>query len=197
MTAGSHRPESGRVRPGGFTLFELMVVIAILGIVATISMPSLIGNLKRRPMQQAVENLQEVCRHARLKAVMEGRASELVVQAGNGSLDVRQATDAAAPDPVDPLDPAAGEAPAGEADSAGVLRGGKVANLRLRLPESVAFKELQVNLRDMMDYPEARVRFYPDGTCDALEAVLFSERSEERRFKLEITTGRDIVEVIR
>lgn len=185
---------TSRLATGGFTLFELMVVIAILGIVVTISMPSLIGNLKRGPMREAMENLQEVCRHARLKAVMEGHTSELIIQAGSGALDVRRAADTEAPDVTDLLDPAAATA---EPDTSGVLRGGKVHDLHLRLPDSVAFKELRVNLRDMMDFSEARVRFYPDGTCDALETVLFSERSEERRLKLEITTGRDIVEVIR
>jgi prepilin-type N-terminal cleavage/methylation domain-containing protein len=192
-----------RQQPGGiagFTLLELMVVIAIIGIVATISMPAMITSLKKGPMREAVENLQEVCRHARLKAVMEGHTAELIIRAGDGALNVRRAADTAAPETPDPLldslDPMAAADP-GLDNGSGRSRGGKVRDLHLRLPDSVAFKELRVNLRDMMDFPEARVRFYPDGTCDALDAVLFSERSEERRLKLEITTGRDIVEVIR
>ncbi|MCB1127020.1 MAG: prepilin-type N-terminal cleavage/methylation domain-containing protein [Verrucomicrobiae bacterium] len=192
---GLQRCLQRRLAAGAFTLFELMVVIAILGIVATISMPALLSNLKKGPMREAVENLQEVCRHARLKAVMEGHTAELIIRAGNGALDVRRAEDTDAPDAADALDPSTVSDAGTEA--AGIVRAGKVQDLHLRLPESVAFKELRVNLRDMMDFPEARVRFYPDGTCDALETVLFSERSEERRLKLEITTGRDIVEVIR
>ena len=65
------------------------------------------------------------------------------------------------------------------------------------LPESVAFKKLLVNLRDMMEYDEARVRFYPNGTCDALAATLLSEQNEERTITLEITTGRDHLEIVR
>lgn len=183
----------------GFTLFELMVVIGLLGIIATISMPAVLRNLEKRPMRQAMDNLRDACRHARLKAVLENRPAELIIIAGSGDLHVRTASDTAAPEPGALPEQPAETAPQTTVSPLGTApqRSGRVPDLHLRIPESVAFKELRVNLRDMMDYTEARVRFYPDGTCDAFEAVLFSENSEEQRLKLEVTTGREIVEVIR
>lgn len=188
-------------RRAGFTLFELMVVIGILGIIATISMPSLVSSLRKRPMRQATDDFLEACRHARLKAVIEGRTAELIIEAGSGNISVRSAPSAGGPGEgggaamTAPAEPASGDPDRPRGDS--VVRHGKVADRQWRLPETVAFKELTVNLRDMMEYSEARIRFYPDGTCDALDAVLFSEQNEERRIRLEITTGRDILEVIR
>ncbi|RME94595.1 MAG: prepilin-type N-terminal cleavage/methylation domain-containing protein [Verrucomicrobia bacterium] len=187
----------------GFTLFELMVVIGLLGIIATISMPAVLRNLEKRPMRKAMDNLRDACRHARLKAVLENQPAELIIIAGTGELHVRTASDTAAPEPGAETEPPAGAQPEAAPQTAvsplgaAPRRSGKVPDLHLQIPDSVAFKELRVNLRDMMDYTEARVRFYPDGTCDAFEAVLFSDNSEEQRLKLEVTTGREIVEVIR
>lgn len=188
-------PARGPVRrpaPPGFTLFELMVVVAILGILVTISLPGLITSVRKAPMKEAIANLQDACRHARMKAVLEGRPAELVIDAGSGVIRVQSAAgDGLLPGAVGE----AGDGP--EAPDGQPRRRRQVADMNTRLPQSVAFRELVVNLRDLMDETEARVRFYPDGTCDAFKAVLFSEQNEVSILRLEITTGRDILEVVR
>lgn len=44
-------------RQGGFTLLEIMVVIVILGVLASLTIPSLMGNKDRADKQKAVSDL--------------------------------------------------------------------------------------------------------------------------------------------
>jgi len=184
--------QASPLRRGGFTMAELMIVIAIMGVILAMGVPTVFSALRKSPMRQAVSDLQEACRAARLMAIVQGRAAELVITAQDGGLVVRPTAEGAAgqPESLKQSDLAAAEA--AEARPAE-----RAPGFSAHLPESVAFKKLLVNLRDMMEYDEARVRFYPNGTCDALVATLLSERNEERTITLEITTGRDHLEVVR
>ena len=75
----------------GFTLFEILVVLAILSIVATISVPSVVQAAKKSPMRQAISDLEEACRNARMLAILEGEPTEVVIRAGEGALTVSRA----------------------------------------------------------------------------------------------------------
>ncbi len=48
---------------------------------------------------------------------------------------------------------------------------------------------LDVNLSEYKDQETARVRFYPNGTCDEMTLILRSDKGEQRGIVLEITTG--------
>lgn len=196
---GSHRCETRCCGPGarrdGFTLFEILVVLAILSIIATISVPTVLQAAKKSPMRQAISDIEEACRNARMLAILQGEPMEVLIQAGEGVLSVSRAF--VNPEPTPSSSDLGGE-PGGLADVPPVPAGKvDIEPFRAKLPSSVAFKRLAVNLQDLMDEREARVRFYPNGTCDAFTAVLLSELNEERSLTLEITTGREIVEVIR
>lgn len=174
-------PQTSRLGGGGFTMAEIMIVIAIMGVILAVGVPTVFNAVRKSPMRQAVSDLQEACRAARMMAIVQDRPAELLITAQDGALVVRPAAGLAGPaEPGGQSEPAAG-----------------VPGFTAHLPDSVAFKKLLVNLQDMMEYDEARVRFYPNGTCDAMVATLFSEQNEERTITLEITTGRDILEVVR
>jgi len=185
-------PQASGFRRGGFTLAELMIVIAIMGVVLAMGVPTVFNAMRKSPIRQASGDLQEACRAARMMAIVQGRPAELVITAQDGALAVR---------PVADGQDGQGESwKQSEAAAAGATEtppAAQALGFSAHLPESVAFKKLLVNLRDMMDYDEARVRFYPNGTCDALTATLLSEQNEERTVSLEITTGRDHLEVVR
>ncbi|WP_175517436.1 prepilin-type N-terminal cleavage/methylation domain-containing protein [Planctomicrobium piriforme] len=61
----------------GFTLLELLLVLAILGIMATLSWPRLLTTLKQQTLQGNVEQVRQVLDHARVRAVEEGRTLQL------------------------------------------------------------------------------------------------------------------------
>lgn len=180
-----------------FTLFELMVVVALLSIVVSISLPSFLHAVRKSPLRQAMSDLEEACNRARMMAIMEGQPSEIAIRAADGMVQVRLFRETA---PEEQAEPGVG-GPAEPSETAGQSSGSPlpigVAPVVFKLPSTVAFKSLVVNLQDMMDTEEARVRFFPNSTCDAFRATLLSEDNEERTITLEVTTARSIIEVIR
>jgi prepilin-type N-terminal cleavage/methylation domain-containing protein len=63
-----------------------------------------------------------------------------------------------------------------------------------QLPDNVNFEMLDVNFVEFKEWDAARVRFYPNGTCDEMTLVLRSDKNEYRLISLEITTGLASVE---
>ncbi len=193
---------SGRPRARcGFTLIEMMMVLAILGILVGVGLPAMISTVRKGPMRQAVADLEEGFLKARMLAILTGQPAELLIRAGDGTLQV-QAVNEAPPDPAAGPGGVAAQSepppPVPEAvDDPDKPRPEPLPSFSAKLDPSVAFKRLDVSLRDMMDEPQAAVRFYPNGTCDAFAATLVSDAGGERNISLEITTGRARVEVIR
>jgi hypothetical protein len=63
--------------------------------------------------------------------------------------------------------------------------------------DGVAFERLVVNLREQMQEETAQIRFYPNGTCDQLDAILAFERRELQHLTLEVLTGQATVSNVR
>src|SRR5437763_9714869 len=72
----------------GFTLIELMVVIAIMGIVMTIAIPTVYQQFHPESMRKAVTDVMEACSHARARAILDGVQTDLVIYPGAGRFEV-------------------------------------------------------------------------------------------------------------
>lgn len=186
-----------RLGRAGFTLVEIMMVLAILGIILGVALPAMVGTVRKAPMRQAVSDLEEGFLKARMLAILTGQPAELLIRASDGTLLVRPVSELAPADGDAAFGPEPAEPPPAGAGEEGTPRPEPLPRFSAQLPESITFKQLTVNLRDVMDETEAVVRFQPNGTCDALTASLFSEAGEERLLQLEITTGRLRVETVR
>jgi prepilin-type N-terminal cleavage/methylation domain-containing protein len=146
-----------------FTLIEIMVVVAIIAVIVAASIPSLYGFVHKEGFRRTVSDVLDACRSARSEAIIYNRTAELVFHPhelnGNGSCEVA----------------AAGAGYGTWAHSATF--------------ENCTIKMLDVNLREYKDADLAKVRFFPDGTCDELTLVLVSDKNEWKTISLEITTG--------
>src|SRR5437762_14148606 len=79
-----------------FTLIELMVVVAIMGIVMTIAIPTIYQQLHPESMRKAVSDVMEACGHARARAILDGMETDLVIRPADRQFDI---TAAASPGP--------------------------------------------------------------------------------------------------
>ncbi|HYG36904.1 MAG TPA: type II secretion system protein [Clostridia bacterium] len=179
-TAG-YRVESRAGLHRGFTLLEIMIVVGIMGIVLTMGVPLVYKVLHRAPMNQAVKDIVEVSSHARARAILQGKMTYLVIRPRDGRLGIEGAPAAAerrteAGDPIS--GPAAVSAPSGSGESA-------------TLSDRVLIQMLDINKlpHDFRDDDVAKVRFFPNGTCDELTIILVDDKGEQRAIMLEVTTG--------
>jgi Tfp pilus assembly protein FimT len=150
-----------------------MVVVAIMAIIMGMSIPFAKQALHREALTQAVLDVQEVCGKAREKAIIQGSMADLVFHAKDASMNVGSAGDA--PPNPDAAVSSGGPAPSG---------------MSARLSDQVVIHALKINGVDCMEMETARVRFFPNGTCDDMTIVLSrTDGRESTEMILEPTTG--------
>lgn len=69
----------GLPRGRAFTLIELMMVVAIMGVIMLIAVPSVYYQFNKDSMRKAVEDMADACTQARSKAIMDQRKAYLVI----------------------------------------------------------------------------------------------------------------------
>lgn len=173
-----------------FTLLEIMIVIGIMGMILTIGMPSFLNMLSKDTMRQAVSDVMEVCSEARAQAIIKGVPSELRFNVHDRTFSISTLAV-----PAQTLNPASGFAttPPDITPAESVK-----SPLTKRIPEELNIEMLSVNFLEKKDEDEARVRFYPNGTCDEFTIVLqWPEKQLYRKITLDIITSLPDVEVIK
>lgn len=180
-------------RPSAFTLIELLIVVAIMGIVMTISVPfmntAITGN---KGINGAMRLVQEACADARALAILRHATATMTIYA-DGSIDVREGGTTKR-NRAESLDVSGKEwrmadRPVATGKS---ISGGRVEmrhKYPAKIPDDVTLEPF-VNGTDLIEGGEAEVKFYADGTCDEFFLKMMHFTSGENRLLwLEVTTG--------
>jgi prepilin-type N-terminal cleavage/methylation domain-containing protein len=161
-----------------FTLIEIMIVVGIMGIVMTMSVPIVYKVWRKAPMREAVKDIVEVCSHARARAIMGGVVTEVVFRPKENWVGLVGAGGAPR---------SAGE----EAMAPGIgARAASGSGLTAQLSKDIIIETLDINMSgiEYNDADEAKIRFYPNGISDEMRMILFDGR-DRMGIELEITTG--------
>lgn len=184
--------KSARSDIKAFTLIELMLVVAILGICLTMGYPAISSALHRAPLTQAVVDITDGCRKARAHAILQDHPAELRIW-GDGRIEVVDA-----PTDVD-TSLTSGASPSGPVIAADDDTQPKApSNFSAQLSDDVAVEFIAVNFMaaDMQGTDNlARVRFYPNGTSDEFTVILLCN-GERRKITLECVTALAEVEAL-
>lgn len=173
-------------RRGGFTLVEIMIVVALIGVILATGIPMMWKAMNKNELARAVNDVVEGCKAARDRAILNGVPYEFLVQFTQGN-DV-QFNVLPMPKPLREGASSGGGTTASSVPSVSPVTGSLMGAFPRKMGENVAVQLIDVNFVDHMQSPEARVRFFPNGTSDEFTIVM-NDKGVQRTITLDIITG--------
>ena len=159
-----------------FTLVEIMVVVAVMGLLIAISIPAFRKIMNKAPLEQGISDVESLCRQARAEAIVKQRAMDVVLNETEETVALTTAARVInAPDPF--------------------------TGLMIKTTEETrlidqAFLEVDLQIiepaPDEFTLDEIRIRFYPNGTAETL-ALRVADDDEAYLLTLDPVTGRTTV----
>jgi len=137
-----------------------MIVVAIIGLIAAMGVPSILQMYHQDGMRKAVIDIQNACVEARARAIEQNQKVYLILY----------------PPPANRF-----EIQGGQSTGSGSIASGT-------LPAGVDIAMLDISLADYTAQPYGSVCFNPDGTSQEMTVVLHS-RDEWRKITLEYATA--------
>jgi Tfp pilus assembly protein FimT len=165
-----------------------MMVVAIIGLMMTMSVPVILQTMHQEPLRKAVNDVMTICKNARAQAILKSVPVNVVFHPQ--SKEVALAGAATANSMAGFI---SSEAPAGKTKTSAANTS---ALNSAQFDDSISIDMLDINLLEYKGSDEARVRFFPNGTSDEMTLILHSG-DEYRKITLEVTTGRASMEVMR
>lgn len=185
---GRRQPPSLR---SAFTLVEIMIVVAILGVVLGFGIPSMFRALNREGIRAATSDVLEACAKARAAAILSGSMVELQIIPESRQFSVQSASVPESQRSVlDPRPELEGEGEAPPPRPA-------FAPFSVTLSDTIVIELLDVNFLESKDAEQVRIRFHPNSTADEFTIVLRSPSDEWRKISIEVTTALATLEVIK
>ena len=159
-----------------FTLVELMVVVAVMGLLIGISIPAFRKIMNKAPLEQGISDVETLCRQARAEAIIKQRAMDVVL---NETEEIVALTTAARV--INALDPFTDLVIKTTEETQIIDRVTLEVDLQIEVPKA-----------DKFTLDEIRIRFYPNGTSETLELRVVGD-SGAYRLTLDPVTGRTTV----
>ena len=159
----------------GFTLMELMMVVAIIGLMTAAGVPAFLSMTREAPLRKAVNDVMEMCSRARAQAILSGQETAVVFHPRQREVEFN-----------------GGSTPGQTLPS----RAGRAQVNSTIFDSHVTIEGLGINNLDYTESDEARVYFQPNGTSDEMTLVL-SSNGEYRKITLEVTTALASVQHVR
>jgi type II secretion system protein H len=168
-----------------FTLIEIMVVCAIIGIVMTMAIPSIYRQLHPESMQKAVNDIIEACEDARSHAVLKGTTMKLVLRPADRTFQVMQGSGTTSRERLESKSVAGEEWRMEERPVAST--GSTLSSFKLA--DSIRIDGIGLNRKDYTEDELVEVNFYENGTCDEFHIVIGGPDGDVRMIILEVSTA--------
>ncbi|QDT37945.1 prepilin-type N-terminal cleavage/methylation domain-containing protein [Stratiformator vulcanicus] len=174
-SAGRTSPHSRgkQTQRRAFTLFELLLVLAVLAVIAGMVVPTLSGAMSTRPLRGAADQIRQVLTTARRDAIDAGVPMRFEFETGTNIFRVALLFDVSA----------------GAVESTAIETPPGVTFIgEDRLDGDIVFAESEgLSLTAQSD--AAAVFFYPDGTSDSAQIRLVDDANHSIVIKLRGLTG--------